>query len=218
MSSLYFSHDAGMYEDIRVIEMRDKYLSEGYGWYWILIEKLRLSESYRLPYKTSIIKMLASNMQSTPERIDEWIIDCIEYGLLSIEEEYLWSNDLLERMKLMKNTVENNKANGRQGGLTKAANLKAKYESIELTKEQPKVISPIIPKTPIEDPTVKGDPNKPASDKQIWLIKKNGYKGSTNNLINSDITKILNDLGHTSTPQNDAQQSMNNMKHDMTGL
>lgn len=98
----YFSHDSNARHDPKILAMRADYDITGYGIFWTIIEMLRESEDYRLPYKKYIFKAIAMQVQSdayTSEKIHKFIDDCIsEYELFDTDDEYFWSYSLLKRM------------------------------------------------------------------------------------------------------------------------
>ncbi|MDQ7860585.1 DUF4373 domain-containing protein [Peribacillus frigoritolerans] len=50
----YFTHDSNARHDPKVTAMRGVYGSEGYGWYWMLIEMLRESNDYKLDMHSKV--------------------------------------------------------------------------------------------------------------------------------------------------------------------
>ena len=98
----YFSHDSNARHDPKILAMRADYDITGYGIFWTIIEMLRESEDYRMPYKKYIFKAIAMQVQSdayTSDKIHKFIDDCIsEYELFDTDQEYFWSYSLLKRM------------------------------------------------------------------------------------------------------------------------
>ena len=98
----YFSHDSNARHDPKILAMRADYDITGYGIFWTIIEMLRESEDYRLPYKKYIFKAIAMQVQSdayTSDKIHKFIDDCIkEYELFDTDQDYFWSYSLLKRM------------------------------------------------------------------------------------------------------------------------
>ena len=47
----YFSHDANARNDIKIKAMMSRYGYEGYGMYWAIVEMLRETKDYELPWK-----------------------------------------------------------------------------------------------------------------------------------------------------------------------
>ena len=47
----YFSHDVNASTDPKIVAMMSEYGTISYAWWWLLIEKLAISEDYKLPFK-----------------------------------------------------------------------------------------------------------------------------------------------------------------------
>lgn len=96
----YFSHDCNARNDPKMTAMRAVYGSEGYGWYWMLIEMMRESEAYKLDIQSKYaFNAFALQLQADRTRIEEFINDCIEeFNLFQTDGAYLWSASLLRRM------------------------------------------------------------------------------------------------------------------------
>jgi uncharacterized phage protein (TIGR02220 family) len=104
----YFSHDANARTDPKIMQMRSVYGCEGYGWYWMFIEKLRCEAEYKLSMQGKyVFNAFASEFNTDASRIKAFIEDCIcEFKLFASDDEYFWSNSLLERMKEMEDKSE----------------------------------------------------------------------------------------------------------------
>ncbi len=98
----YFPHDANARHDPNILQMRSVYGAEGYGWYWMLVEKMREENSYKLRLNGKhSINGVAIELCSEPENIKRFIDDCInEFELFRTDGEYFWSDSLLRRMAL----------------------------------------------------------------------------------------------------------------------
>lgn len=104
----WFSHDANARRDQKILEMRSVYGTEGYGWWWMLLElmreatdhKLKLSGKYTLP-------ALAKELDADPGRLTEYINDCIkEFFLFESDGDYFWSPSLIRRLKKYDDFIE----------------------------------------------------------------------------------------------------------------
>ncbi|MFG6179738.1 Lin1244/Lin1753 domain-containing protein, partial [Halomonas sp. THAF12] len=62
-NTYYFSHDGNARNDPKILSMRSVYGSEGYGWYWIIIEMLREQEDYKIKINKYTWNALAMQMQ-----------------------------------------------------------------------------------------------------------------------------------------------------------
>jgi hypothetical protein len=95
----YFSHDANARHDPKILAMRSVYGTEGYGWYWIVVEMLREQENYKIKIGKYTWNALAMQMQCNADTAHKFVSDCIEeFELLHSDNEYFWSNSLLKRM------------------------------------------------------------------------------------------------------------------------
>jgi hypothetical protein len=99
--SFYFSHDSNARHDPKITAMRGVYGSEGYGWYWMLIEMLRESDGYKLDMQSKyIFNAFALQMQSDALQIKNFVQDCInEFNLFQSDGNFFWSESLLRRME-----------------------------------------------------------------------------------------------------------------------
>lgn len=98
--SIYFSHDAGARNDPKILAMRSVYGSEGYGWFWIIVEMMREQSDYRIALGKYTSNALAMQMQCTPDAAHKFVSDCIqEFGLFTSDGEFFWSESLLKRME-----------------------------------------------------------------------------------------------------------------------
>jgi hypothetical protein len=97
----YFSHDSNARHDPKITAMRGVYGSEGYGWYWILVEMMRESNGYKLDMRSKYAYYaFASQMQCDSETAHKFIQDCItEFDLFAADETHFWSTSLLRRMQ-----------------------------------------------------------------------------------------------------------------------
>jgi len=108
----YFSHDSNARHDPKIGAMRSVYGSEGYGWFWILVEMMRESEDYKLDMQGKyIFNAYAMQMHSDSTTIERYVHDCIqEFGLFNSDGNHFWSESLLRRMQLREQTSEKRRA------------------------------------------------------------------------------------------------------------
>lgn len=99
----YFAHKAYMRHDSQITKMRNKYKSQGYGWYWILMELLRESDEYRLPIsRDDDIGFIADQFCCHPRKAKAFIDECCDgYRLFIRRDGYLYNDELLTSMKKM---------------------------------------------------------------------------------------------------------------------
>jgi len=114
----YFSHDANARRDLQINELLIIYGYEGYGWYWALVEMMREQADYKLKINGKYsIQIYADELKTTPEKITEFIQDCIkEFKLFASDDKKFWSESLLRRMALMEETHRKLSEAGRKGG------------------------------------------------------------------------------------------------------
>lgn len=98
----WFSHDSNAQDDENILAMRAVYKSEGYGWYWIIVEMMRDANAYRLQCDRKYWAFgLAKKMDCTPEKAQEFIHDCIhEFNLFVSNGSFFWSESLNRRMDI----------------------------------------------------------------------------------------------------------------------
>ena len=137
--SYWFPHDTTAFNDMKIESMTSVYGSEGYGFYWIIIETLSMEEGYKLSMqKKSVFGVLSRRTQSTPEQIKEFVDDCInDFELFDSDGEYFWSESLQRRLK--KRDDKSQKArelvNRRWNKEKKSADVSAKNKSSDSLKE-----------------------------------------------------------------------------------
>lgn len=91
----YFPHDSNAKDDPKCVLLIEQLGMEGYGIYWMLVETLREQSDYRYPL--ALIPALARRYNTTSEKVKAVVCS---YNLFGIEnEEFFFSNSLIERMK-----------------------------------------------------------------------------------------------------------------------
>lgn len=94
--SFWFRHDSNAADDPKCILLIDQLGMEGYGIFWILIEKLREQPEYTYPLK--LIPALAKRYATSTEKMLTVIKN---FDLFSIQnDDFFYSKSLTERMKL----------------------------------------------------------------------------------------------------------------------
>lgn len=97
----YFSHDANARHDPKILSMRSVYGSEGYGWYWIIIEMLREQENFKIEITKYVWNALAMQTQSNADAMHQFVDDCInEFNLFASDGAHFWSDSLKRRMEM----------------------------------------------------------------------------------------------------------------------
>ncbi|NGP62735.1 DUF4373 domain-containing protein [Paenibacillus thiaminolyticus] len=91
----YFSHDSNARQDPKILAMRSVYSSEGYGWYWIIIEMLREQADYRIELTKYVWNALAMQMQCDSTAAKNFVDDCInEFHLLHSDGQFFFGVSL----------------------------------------------------------------------------------------------------------------------------
>ena len=102
----WFSHDSNAKDDEKMMFLIEELGLEGYGIYWVLVEKLREEKGYKCSLK--MIPILARRYNTTTAKMEAVIH---RYDLFQIEEQcFFFSNSLKDRMQIMDNKKENMKA------------------------------------------------------------------------------------------------------------
>jgi len=103
--SYWFSHDTDAWSDINIELMMSVYGAEGYGFYWIIIETLSMQDSYKLPVNNKgYLAVLSRRMQTSPEKLSEFIEDCINsFSLFISDDSFFWSESLIKRLGIRDN-------------------------------------------------------------------------------------------------------------------
>lgn len=127
----YFPHDSNARQDQKILQMRSVYKSEGYGWYWILIEMLRDEENYELSIEGKYVwNAFAMQMDTNAEKAEAFIKDCIsEFNLLQSDSKKIWSNSLKNRMLIKEEKSLKARASAK-------ARWEKKPENIENTNDE----------------------------------------------------------------------------------
>lgn len=106
----YFSHDSNAINDPKIADMIFDYHMEGYGLFWVVIERLRESENYKLELNRATFRNLARLTMLDIDIIKKFLEDCInEYGLFKLENNYFYSYSLLTRMEKLNETRQKRK-------------------------------------------------------------------------------------------------------------
>lgn len=99
--AFWFPHDSNARYDKKILAMRSGFGFEGYGWYWAIIEMMRDEKDYRLNMgQKYFFQVLAKELETTPERAESFILECIEeFGLFKSDGMEFWSESLIRRME-----------------------------------------------------------------------------------------------------------------------
>jgi DnaD/phage-associated family protein len=127
--SIFFSHDTNASQDPKILQMCTVYKSEGYGWFWMLVEKMAEQENYRIPIDGKYtIDAYAMRMYCDSKALHKFIDDCVkEFQLFQTDGKFLWSESLNRRMKYfeIKSEIGKNAAMARWGKRKEQSNSNA---------------------------------------------------------------------------------------------
>ena len=109
----WFKHDSNARHDGKMLLLRAQYGLEGIGFYWCLIEFLREQDNYKLPREH--VKVLYIDLACEKNRITVLLNYCVEIGLIKQDEEYYWSDSLINRMEHHENIKQERSKAGKKG-------------------------------------------------------------------------------------------------------
>lgn len=214
----YFSHDANARNDTKILSMRSIYGSEGYGWYWIIVEMLREQQNYKIELGKYVWNALAMQMQCTADAAQKYVEDCInEFNLFVSDGEFFWSESLIRRMKSKDEKSEKakraaearwNKASNNKGSkheqstsnapamqtdskrnANKVKESKVKESKVKESKVNKIKYAEFVSMTEEEYQKLVADHGEEATKKMIE--KLDHYKGSSGKKYKSDYRAIL---------------------------
>ena len=155
----YFSHDVNASTDPKIVAMMSEYGTISYAWWWLLIEKLAISEDYKLPFKKytfiALDKELGMNTENErplnenerPLNENERNFFCSnksflfinslisDFELLECDDKYFWSPSLVRRQEERKSKYEKKQEQRRLAGI-KSGEARRKKEQNRTTVEQ----------------------------------------------------------------------------------
>ena len=130
--AFYLPHDSNARNDQRILKVRYKHGAGGYGAFFMLLEIMRETSTYRLS-------------MGDLEMIDEMeihigidvLIDIVEnYDLFEIEDGYFYSKSLDRRMQKMNDLRNIRSKAGRKGGQAKPKQTTSKPQAVKKKKEE----------------------------------------------------------------------------------
>lgn len=121
---LFFPHDAGARNNLKLMVMKQKEGAKGYGIYWMLIESLREQNGYK--GLLNLLPTMARDFHVTTETLKRIIYD---YALFHIADGGFSSPGLAKRMEPWDKQRETNKASGQRGGLVNQQRIRDKKGS-----------------------------------------------------------------------------------------
>lgn len=184
--SYYFPHDNNARNDEKIIKLRMQLGAEGYGIYFMLLEKILESSDYSL---VRDYNQLAFDVRVTSDKIKSVIED---FGLFSFTDDgkRLQSESFINRMKPLDNVREQR----RQAGLKSAEKRKlAERDNLAQTEKTQRLLAE---NSTTVTTTVTQNFNRESKVNIINKNKKNTHTCEENELINqlanSEINKSTN--------------------------
>lgn len=124
--NLWLKHKADFADHDNVLLLLEEQGLEGYGIYWLLMEKLRNRDALKLPM--SVIPTIARMYLTTTEKVEAVIND---YDLFDFEDnEFFYSANLLEEVQKLKESKEKRSLAGQKGN-------KVRWEKESVASESP---------------------------------------------------------------------------------
>lgn len=109
--NLWLKHQADFADHDNALLLLEEQGLEGYGIYWILMEKMRNRDTLKLPM--SIIPTIARMYMTTPEKVEEVINN---YALFDFDDnEYFYSTNMLEEVQKLQESKEKRSLAGQKG-------------------------------------------------------------------------------------------------------
>jgi len=129
----YFSHDADMRNDNRIKAVRRKFKNEGYAIWNMLLEHLTDCDFFEYEYNDLNIELLSGDFDIDPNSLKEMIDYFILLKLLSLEDGYIKSLQLIKRFEslLSKRKRDNKRVIANENPQSKVKESKVKESKIE---------------------------------------------------------------------------------------
>jgi hypothetical protein len=125
----YLKHDYNSRNDEKILKLRTTYGVEGFGIYWMILEKLAESSEGRL--LLSDIPAISYELHSQCERITDVIKS---YGLFEIDANYFWSVRLMQDLRSRNEKSEKAKLSAKIRWNNKRAYNKSYYSAKRANK------------------------------------------------------------------------------------
>lgn len=126
----WFRHDSNASRDIKLIKIRAVYDFWGIGVYWCIVEYLRDQPLYRFEYDESNMQFLSQIIGCQDfVKFSNFIKDAIRFNLFCVENGYIFSSSLVERMKKWDSCKTNGSEGGRGNKKPTESQPKAKHKA-----------------------------------------------------------------------------------------
>ena len=188
----YFSHDSNARNSDKLMKVRMKLGAEGYGIFFMLIERLREEEGYK---STIDYDALAFDLRVEPEKVKQVVEN---YDLFKITEDgkYFYSDSFNERMEMMDVRAQQRKSKAK-----KAAEARWNKQSEDTSNAQ------TLPKQCSSN--AQALPKQCSSNAQALLERANKIKLNKIKLNKTKINKNKPVTSSGGSPNNDVQELIN---------
>ncbi len=95
----YFSHDKGMRDDPKIKAIRQRFGSDGYAAWCMLLETLTDADNFEIEYNELELELMSGDFGINAERLQEIVASFRRLKLISIEGEKLFCPKLVHRMQ-----------------------------------------------------------------------------------------------------------------------
>jgi hypothetical protein len=113
--------------------MVNDYGVEGYGMYWVIIERLYESRNNKIEKFPKLFFGLATELCVSPDRAEKFVLSLInDYRLLEEDENNIWSDSVLRRMEIREQQRLMKVNSGRVGGIHSGITRKRKQNEAPL--------------------------------------------------------------------------------------
>lgn len=165
----YFSHDSNARNSDKLIKVRMGLGAEGYGIFFMLIERLREEEGYK---STTDYNILAFDLKADPEKIKQVVEN---YDLFKFTEDgkYFYSDSFNERMEMMDLKSKKLAAAGKKGAEKRWGNKQE--DSHPIATPKPPYSHPNSPLIAIDSNKIKLNKTK-LNKTKLNQIKRNKIK------------------------------------------
>jgi len=132
--SLYFQHDSDAKSDPNILRMISKYGYKGYGWYWRLLELMRMEKDWTLDLKD--LDGYAMELNANRSETERYLNDCIKtFKLFKCRRTRFWADRLKRDMMYMDEQKQVFSDRGRSGAMKRYSLLEAQPEHAQATAQ-----------------------------------------------------------------------------------
>jgi len=191
----YFSHDSNARNDEKILAVRMRHGAEGYGIYFMLLERLRDEADY-----TSVkdYNMIAFDLRVSAEKVKSVVED---FGLFAFTEnsKRFYSESFLERMKLKDEKAKRRSEAGKKGmkerWKKKSYNNVINSDNNVITNGENSITSKVKESKESKYPPI--SPSGGSDEKKSWKNDFEVYKAE----LRTAYKKIVNDVEFIKTQE-----------------